>query len=129
MICISTLILFAQPGNIICIFHEQYQISKSYSMHKLAKFRQICDAKQLVCMIFLKKQWRWKKDMKTIVNEVKRNKYLTTTCIIHGLYEEISYDSVDCNILWYKIKLNHLSPKLIFYWKRIHWTYQQQRRI
>ena len=26
-------------------------------------------------------------------------------------------------------KLNHLWWKLIFYWKRIHWTYQQQRKL
>ena len=36
-------------------------------MHKGAKFRQIGDAKQLVCMIFLKKQSRRRQDMKTIL--------------------------------------------------------------
>ena len=61
-------------------------------MHKGAKFRQIGDAKQLVCMIFLKKQSRRRQDMKTIITEVKKkkNKYLTMTCIIHDLYEEKS---------------------------------------
>ena len=37
-------------------------------MHKGAKFRQIGDAKQLVCMIFLKKQSRRRQDMKTILS-------------------------------------------------------------
>ena len=59
-------------------------------MHKGAKFRQIGGAKQLVFMIFLKKQSRRRQDMKTIITEVKKkkNKYSTTTCIIHGLYEK-----------------------------------------
>ena len=59
-------------------------------------------------------------------SQQEKNKYLTTTCIIHGLYEEKSlikisliqdsstektihatsnfnfHDSVDWNILWYK---------------------------
>ena len=43
-------------------------------MHKGAKFRQIGDAKQLVCMIFLKKQSRRRQDMKTIITEVKSKK-------------------------------------------------------
>ena len=60
-------------------------------MHKGAKFRQIGDAKQLVCMIFLKKQSRRRQDMKQLLKKVKKkNKYLTTTCIIYGLYEEKS---------------------------------------
>ena len=41
-------------------------------MHKHAKFRQIGDAKQLVCMIFLRKQSRRRQDMKTINTEVKK---------------------------------------------------------
>ena len=45
-------------------------------MHKGAKFRQIGDAKQLVCMIFLKKQSRWRQDMKTIITEVKKKKQI-----------------------------------------------------
>ena len=45
-------------------------------MHKGAKFRTVSDAKQLVCMIFLKKQEYMKKrqDMKTIITEVKKKK-------------------------------------------------------
>ena len=43
-------------------------------MHKRAKFRQMGDAKQLVCMIFLKKQSRRRQDMKTIITEVKKKK-------------------------------------------------------
>ena len=40
-------------------------------MHKGAEFRQIGNAKQLVCMIFLKKQPRRRQDMKKIITEVK----------------------------------------------------------
>ena len=47
-------------------------------MHKGAKFRQIGDAKQLVCMIFLKKQSRRRQDMKTIITEVKKKKTNTS---------------------------------------------------
>ena len=36
-------------------------------MHKGDKFRQIGDAKLLVCTIFLKKQLRRRQDMKTIL--------------------------------------------------------------
>ena len=43
-------------------------------MHKGAKFRQIRGAKQLVFMIFLKKQSRRRQDMKTIITEVKKKK-------------------------------------------------------
>ena len=43
-------------------------------MHKHAKFRQSGDAKQLVCMIFLRKQSRRRQDMKTINTEVKKKK-------------------------------------------------------
>ena len=60
-------------------------------MHKGAKFRQIGNAKQFVCMIFLKKaietktryenNYYWSK---------KEKKYLATTGVIHGLYEEKS---------------------------------------
>ena len=53
-------------------------------MHKGAKFRQIGDAKQLVCMIFLKKQSRRRQDMKTIITEVKKKK--TNTSQQHVLY-------------------------------------------
>ena len=63
-------------------------------MYKRTKFRQIDDAKQLVFIIFLKNQSRRRQDMKTIITEVKKKeknqKNLTTTCIIHGLYEEKS---------------------------------------
>ena len=47
-------------------------------MHKGAKFRQIGDAKKLVCMIFPKKQSRRKQDMKTIITEVKKKKTNTS---------------------------------------------------
>ena len=47
-------------------------------MHKRAKFRQIDDAKQLVCMIFLKKQSRQRQGMKTIITEVKKKKTNTS---------------------------------------------------
>ena len=47
-------------------------------MHKRAKFRQIGDAKQLVCMTFLKKQSRQRQDMKTIIIEVKKKKANTS---------------------------------------------------
>ena len=50
-------------------------------MHKGAKFRQIGDAKQLVCMIFLKKQSRRRQDMKTIITEVKKKKQIP-----HNMY-------------------------------------------
>ena len=53
-------------------------------MHKRAKFRQIGDTKQLVCMIFLKKQSRRRQDMKTIITEVKKKK--TNTSQRHVLY-------------------------------------------
>ena len=53
-------------------------------MHKGAKFRQIGDAKQLVCMSFLKKQSRRRQDMKTIITEVKKKK--TNTSQRHVLY-------------------------------------------
>ena len=53
-------------------------------MHKGAKFRQIGDAKQLVCMRFLKKQSRRRQDMKTIITEVKKKK--TNTSQRHVLY-------------------------------------------
>ena len=53
-------------------------------MHKGAKFRQIGDAKQLVCMIFLKKQSRRRQDMKTIITEVKKKK--PNTSQQHVLY-------------------------------------------
>ena len=43
-------------------------------MHKGAKFRQIGDVKQLICIIFLKKQSRWRQDMKTVITEVKKKK-------------------------------------------------------
>ena len=52
-------------------------------MQKHAKFRQIHDAKQLVCMIFLKKQLRGRHDMKTIT-EFKKKK--TNTSQQHVLY-------------------------------------------
>ena len=52
-------------------------------MHKGAKFRQISDAKQLVCMIFLKKQSRRRQDMKIIITESKRKK---NTSQRHALY-------------------------------------------
>ena len=45
-------------------------------MYKGAKFRQIGDAKQLVCIIFLKKQLRWRQDMKTVITEVKKKKQI-----------------------------------------------------
>ena len=45
-------------------------------MHKGAKFRQIGDAKQLVCMIFLKKQSRRRQDMKQLLKKVKKNKQI-----------------------------------------------------
>ena len=47
-------------------------------MYKGAKFRQISDTKQLVCMIFLKKQSRQRQDMKTIITEVKKKKTNTS---------------------------------------------------
>ena len=47
-------------------------------MHKGAKFRQIGDAKQVVCMIFLEKQSRRRQDMKTIIAEVKKKKINTS---------------------------------------------------
>ena len=53
-------------------------------MHKRAKFRQIGDAKQPVCMIFLKKQSRRRQDMKTIITEVKKTK--TNIPKRHALY-------------------------------------------
>ena len=53
-------------------------------MHKGAKFRQIGGAKQLVFMIFLKKQSRRRQDMKTIITEVKKKK--TNTSQQHVLY-------------------------------------------
>ena len=43
-------------------------------MHKCYKFRQIGDTKQVVCMIFLKKQLKRRQDMKTIITEVKKKK-------------------------------------------------------
>ena len=43
-------------------------------MHKRAKFRQIGDAKQLVCMIFLKKQSRRRQDMKKLLLKSKKKK-------------------------------------------------------
>ena len=52
-------------------------------MHKGAKFKQIGDAKQLVCMRFLKKQSRRRQDMKTIITEVKKK---TSTSQRHVLY-------------------------------------------
>ena len=48
-------------------------------MHKHAKFRQIGDAKQLVCMIFLRKQSRRRQVMKTINAEVKKKNKKTTS--------------------------------------------------
>ena len=53
-------------------------------MHKGAKFRQIGDAKQLVHMIFLKKQSKRRQDMKTIITEVKKKK--TNSSQQHVLY-------------------------------------------
>ena len=53
-------------------------------MHKGAKFRQIGGAKQLVFMIFLKKQSRRRQDMKTIITEVKKKK--TNTSLRHVLH-------------------------------------------
>ena len=47
-------------------------------MQKRAKFRQIGDVKQLVCMIFLKKQSRRRQDIKTIITEVKKKKTNTS---------------------------------------------------
>ena len=47
-------------------------------MHKHAKFRQIGDAKQLMCMIFLKKQLRRRQDMETIITEVIKKKANTS---------------------------------------------------
>ena len=52
-------------------------------MHKGAKLRQICNAKQFVCMIFLKKQSRGRQDMKTIITEVKKK---TNTSQRQALY-------------------------------------------
>ena len=47
-------------------------------MHKGAKFRQIGDAKQLVHMIFFKKQLQRRQDMKIIITEVKKKKTNTS---------------------------------------------------
>ena len=53
-------------------------------MHKGAKFRQIGDAKQLVHMIFFKKQLQRRQDMKIIITEVKKKK--TNSSQRHALY-------------------------------------------
>ena len=55
-------------------------------MHKGAKFRQIGDAKQLVCMIFLKKQSRRRQDMKTIITEVKKKKNTSQQHVLYMVY-------------------------------------------
>ena len=55
-------------------------------MHKGAKFRQIGDAKQLVCMIFLKEQSRRRQDMKTIITEVKKKETNTSQHVLYMVY-------------------------------------------
>ena len=81
-------------------------------MHKGAKFRQIGDAKQVVCMIFLEKQSRRRQDMKTIIAEVKKKKINTSQQ--HVLYEEKSLIKIsliqDSSI---EEKLFRLLPTLI----------------
>ena len=55
-------------------------------MHKGAKFRQIGNAKQLVHMIFLKKQSEWIQDMKTIITEVKKKKDTSERDVLYKFY-------------------------------------------
>ena len=55
-------------------------------MHKGAKFRQIGDAKQLVHMIFFKKQLRRRQDMKIIITEVKKKKTNTSLHVLYMVY-------------------------------------------
>ena len=60
-------------------------------MHKGAKFRQIGNAKQFVCVIFLKKviETNTRYENNYYWSQKEKN-YLATTGIIHGLYEEKS---------------------------------------
>ena len=55
-------------------------------MHKCYKFRQIGDTKQVVCMIFLKKQLKRRQDMKTIITEVKKKKKNSQRHVLYMVY-------------------------------------------